>query len=92
VDSHPVAAKLSVILQEMLMDEVEIKLTKDEALVLFDFLSRFSNEDKLVIDDQAEERALWNLTCVFEKSLAEPFDTEWKTIIEAARNRLRDEC
>jgi hypothetical protein len=29
------------------MSEVEIKLTKDEALVLFDFVSRFSNDDKL---------------------------------------------
>ena len=55
------------------MDEVEIKLTKDEALVLFDFMSRFSNEDKLSIQDQSEERALWNLTCVLEKELTEPF-------------------
>ena len=73
------------------MGGVEIKLTKDEALVLFDFLSRFSNEDKLSIQDQAEERALWNLTCIFEKSLAEPFSTEWQSIIKGARNRLRDD-
>ncbi|MDP2562341.1 hypothetical protein [Psychrobium sp. 1_MG-2023] len=73
------------------MDDVEIKLTKDEALVLFDFLSRFSNEDKLSIHDKAEERALWNLTCLFEKSLPEPFSKEWQSIIEGARNRLRDD-
>jgi len=73
------------------MDNVDITLTKDEALVLFDFLSRFSNQEKLSIQDQAEERALWNLTCLFEKSLAEPFSTEWKSIIEGARNRLRDD-
>ena len=59
------------------MDDVDIKLTKDEALVLFDFLSRFSNQEKLSIQDQAEERALWNLTSLFEKSLAEPFSIEW---------------
>ena len=70
------------------MDEVEIKLTKDEALVLFDVMSRFSNEDKLCIQDQAEERALWNLTCVLEKELAEPFSKNWQSIIEAARSRL----
>lgn len=73
------------------MEDVEIKLTKDEALVLFDFLSRFSNEDTLSIQDQAEERALWNLTCVFEKILAEPFSEEWQSIVKSARNRLRDE-
>ncbi len=73
------------------MSEVEIKLTKDEALVLFDFVSRFSNDDKLIIQDQAEERALLNLTCVLEKQLAEPFSPDWKKIIEAAKNRLRDD-
>jgi hypothetical protein len=73
------------------MSEVEIKLTKDEALVLFDFLSRFSNDDKLIIQDQAEERALLNLTCVLEKQLAEPFSPDWKKIIEAAKNRLRND-
>jgi hypothetical protein len=73
------------------MSEVEIKLTKDEALVLFDFVSRFSNDDKLVIQDQAEDRALLNLTCVLEKQLAEPFSPDWKKIIEAAKNRLRND-
>lgn len=73
------------------MSEVEIKLTKDEALVLFDFVSHFSNDDKLSIQDQAEERALWNLTCIFEKQLVEPFSPEWDKIIEAAKNRLRDD-
>lgn len=73
------------------MDEVEIKLTKDEALVLFEFLSRFSDEERLSIEDQAEQRALWNLTCLFEKALAEPFSGDWPQIIQAARDRLRDE-
>ena len=81
----------SVMSLEKFMSEVEIKLTKDEALVLCDFVSRFSNEDKLSIQDQSEERVLWNLTCVLEKQLAEPFSPEWDKIIEAARNRLRDE-
>jgi hypothetical protein len=73
------------------MDDVEIKISKDEALVLFDFLSRFSDTDKLTIIDQSEERALWNLTCTFEKILAEPFSKDWLSIIENARNRLRDD-
>ncbi|WP_020405795.1 hypothetical protein [Hahella ganghwensis] len=73
------------------MDEVSIKLTKDEALVLFELLSRFSDEDKLSIEDQAEQRALWNLTCIFEKVLAEPFSENWSDIISEARERLRDE-
>lgn len=73
------------------MEEVAINLTKDEALVLFEFLSRFSDEDRLSIEDQAEQRALWNLTCILEKVLAEPFSEDWSNIIFAARERLRDE-
>ena len=73
------------------MDGVELKLTTDEALVLFEFLCRFSHEDDLAIHDQAEERALWNLQCVLEKVLLEPFSPEYNALVEAARNRLRDE-
>ncbi|WP_417442056.1 hypothetical protein [Idiomarina sp.] len=73
------------------MEEVSIKLTKDEALVLFELLSRFSSSDVFSIQDQAEERALWNLTCTFEKLLSEPFSDDWTEIISAARKRLRDE-
>ena len=74
------------------MEDVEIKLTKDEALVLFDFLFRFSDDDILSIQDQAEQRALWNLICIFEKALSEPFSEDWLSIIKAARVRLRDEA
>ena len=73
------------------MEDVSIGLTKDEALVLFEFLSRFSSQDVLEIQDQAEERALWNLACSREKVLAEPFSGRWMEIISAARERLRDD-
>ncbi|MEX1347551.1 MAG: hypothetical protein AB1Z31_07485 [Desulfobacterales bacterium] len=72
-------------------DEVEIKLTKDEAIVLFEFLSRFSDSDELKIIHQSEERALWNLTCVFESTLSEPFRENYGEILEAARERLKDD-
>lgn len=72
-------------------EEVKISLTKNEAIVLFNFVSRFSDTQKLVIEDQAEERALWNLTCMFEKELAEPFAENYSEILEQAKNNLRDE-
>ena len=72
-------------------DDVTITLTSDEAIVLFEFLQRFSNTDRLMIEDQAEERALWNLCCIFEKTLLVPFDSSYQEALQAARNRLRDE-
>jgi hypothetical protein len=73
------------------MEDVSIGLTKDEALVLFEFLSRFSSQDVLEIQDQSEERALWNLACSLEKVLTESFSERWVEIISAARERLRDD-
>ncbi len=72
-------------------DEVKISLTKDEAIVLFDFLSRFSDQDELNIEHQAEKRALWNLTCLLEQQLAEPFLPEYTKISNQARERLKDD-
>ena len=75
----------------MKKDQVEIKFTKDEAIVLFEFLSRFSDKDELKIEHQAEERALWNLTCYFERELVEPFSENYCQILDAARERLKDD-
>ena len=74
----------------MQYEDVALVLTKDEALVLFEFLSRFDQTGELLVVDQAEERALWNLTCVLEKVLAEPFGATYEEIVKQARERLRD--
>lgn len=71
--------------------EVQITLTEDEDWVLFEFTRRFSDTDKLSIEDQAEERALWNLCCIFEKSLQINSDAEYRIHISQCRERLRDE-
>lgn len=71
--------------------DVLLPLTLDEAVVLFEFLQRYSNTDRLSIEDQAEQRALWNLCCVFEKHLTLPFEKNYSDLLAEARNRLRDE-
>jgi hypothetical protein len=70
--------------------EVIVKLTQAEALVLFEFCSRFIQEDVLSIEDQAEERVLWNLTAVLEKMLLEPFLPDYSERVAEAREKLRD--
>lgn len=69
---------------------VQLELTEDEALVLFEFLARFDDSDTLSLVDQAEERMLWNLHCRLQKQLVEIFDPNYETMVEAARARLRD--
>ena len=71
-------------------EPVHLELTGDEALVLFEFLARFDDDDTLAIQDQAEERALWNLHCLLQKQLVEIFHPDYKALLAAARDRLRD--
>ena len=69
---------------------VQFELTADEALVLFDLLSRYCDTDVLAVEDQAEQRALWNLLGLFEKQLVEPFRLDYGELLATARERLRD--
>ena len=68
---------------------VRLELEPDEALVLFEFLSRYSDEQVLAIEDKAEQVALWNLLCLLEKQLVEPFLPEYSRLVRDARDRLR---
>lgn len=72
-------------------ENVQINLTKDEAIILFEFLSRFSNEDILEISDQSEARVLWNIQCDLEKMLSEAISEKYKEILKKARDIVRDE-
>ena len=71
-------------------DEVVFTLSKDEAIILFEFTSRFTDTDVLCIEDQTEQRVLWNICASLEKVLREPFDPMWKQILEQARDTVRD--
>ena len=73
------------------MDGKSITLTDDEALVLFEMLSRFSDDDRLTIEHQSEERALWNLKCLLLEVLVEPLKPDYLNLVQAARERLKDD-
>nr|WP_218625379.1 hypothetical protein [Cellulophaga sp. E16_2] len=66
-------------------------MTKQEAIVLFEFLGRFNekNNDGL-FEDQAEQRVLWNIECILEKDLSEPFKKDYNDILKLARENVRD--
>ncbi|RBW62489.1 hypothetical protein DS884_02495 [Tenacibaculum sp. E3R01] len=71
--------------------KVNIELTNDEAIVLFEFLARFNESDDLSrFEDQSEQRVLWNIECILEKELSEPFISNYQDIIKIARENVRD--
>ena len=72
------------------MSPVSIDLTSDEALVLFDWLSRWEETEQLTIEDESEFTVLAGLLCLLEKQLVEPFMPNYGELVEKARAALRN--
>ncbi len=70
-------------------EHIELPLTQDEALVLFEWLGNF-NKREYEFEDQAEQRVLWNLEAMLESELVEPFRPDYRALVAAARERVRD--
>ena len=70
--------------------QVTIELTGDQALVLFDWIRRFNEQEREDFEDQAEERVLWDIETMLEKALVEPFAQDYDQLLTAARATDRD--
>lgn len=72
--------------------KINLTVTKDEALVLFEFLARFNQSEHTdIFEDLAEQKTLWILEGQLVKQLVEPLRPDYKDIINEARNKIRDE-
>jgi hypothetical protein len=69
-------------------DEIKISLTKHEAVILLEFVTRLNKSKS--IQDKPEQRALWNLESVLEKGIPEIFSENYGEILEEARKSLQD--
>jgi hypothetical protein len=70
---------------------VKLELTSDEALVLYDWLTRFNQRDDANFADQAEERVLYDLEAMLEKVLVAPLQSDYAELLAQARSKVRDE-
>lgn len=71
-------------------ESVIVSLSEDEALVLYEFLTRFDTRGDLRVEDQAEERVLWDLLCLLEQQLVPPLRHDYAALLATARARVRD--
>ena len=72
--------------------KLSIELSRNEALVFFEFLTRFNKKDwPEIFEDQAEQRVLWDIEAILQKVLVEPFNPDYQEIIKQARETIRDE-
>jgi len=71
---------------------VRVLLSANEALVLFEWLHRVEDQEAaLGIEDQAEQRVLWDMSACLERVLVEPFDGNFHQLVSDARAAVRDE-
>lgn len=70
---------------------IQIDLKTEEALVLFEFLSRIDKSENIdLFEDQAEQRVLWDIIAILEKQLSEPLLEDYKKRLDTAREKIRD--
>jgi hypothetical protein len=71
--------------------DLPVALTRDEALVLFEWLSHQFESGGLdeLLSDGADWVAVHRLLGRLESALAEPFHPDYKVLLGAARDRLR---
>ncbi len=72
------------------MDEAStiLKLSSDEALVLFDWIARFNERETESFESVAEQQVLWKLESLLEAVLTEPLDPSYRDLVRMARLRL----
>lgn len=71
-------------------DNIAITLSQEEALVLFEFFSRFAETDQFQLQHNAEYQAFSSIAASLEKRLVEPFSPNYLELLKAARNKLAD--
>ena len=73
-------------------DEWTLKLTRDEGVVLFDYLTRWQETDDPAFRDEAERVAGDNLLAVLESADdGTAFAADYAKQVASARDRLRPE-
>ena len=70
------------------MTDRAVVLDADAAIVLFEVLHRWEDEDLDLQLLPGEQTALWALSGGLERRLVEPFDPNYADIVQQARERL----
>jgi hypothetical protein len=66
-------------------EQISLRIPRSRALVLFEFLSRHRDTDRVSIEHPSEERVLWDLCADLERQLVEPFRSDYKDVLARAR-------
>lgn len=65
-----------------------LSLTHDQALVLFEWLSREDGRNSIPAEHEAERKVLWLLEGQLERTLVEPLQADYRALVAVARERV----
>lgn len=72
-------------------DSVYLRMSRDEALVLFEWVHRHEDADvdlSQMVSHPAERETLWAISAALEKLLPEPFRNDYQGLVRRARDRI----
>jgi hypothetical protein len=72
----------------MCEENIQINLTRSEALVLFEFFARFNADDDFTLRHNAEYLAFMRVSAQLDKALVEPFEPNYLLLLRAARDHI----
>ncbi len=71
-------------------ERIEIILSRDEALILFELLARLDELENKPMIDEAEQKVLWNLEAKLEPLLIEIVKPDYKELVAKAKARVKN--
>lgn len=72
------------------MNEYQLTLSEDEAVVLFEFFERFDEKEELYFAHPAEYIALQRLSGQIDQTTSAMFSANYGEVLDAARARLAE--
>ncbi len=76
----------------MTTETVNLEFSPAEAVVLYEFVSRFEHSRKLEINHFAERIVLWEICALLEKALDEQYSPKWNELLEMARKEVQGDA
>lgn len=72
------------------MSKIQIEISEDEAIVLFEFFERFAEKEKLYFVHPAEYLALMKISGQIDKSTSAMFRKDYGEILKNARENIAE--
>ena len=72
------------------MSEIQLQLSEDDAIVLFEFFERFSEKERLYFVHPAEYISLMRISAQIDKSTSAMFSEKYKELLQKAREQIAE--